>query len=1399
VTAHSSTSFPTLHGLSLAEKRILLAQLLQEKDSQPSGLFPLSYGQQGLWFLHKLDRASPAYNVSYASRIRSALDLRAFRRAIQTLVDRHGSLRTTFEEHEGVLLQRVHDNRAIVLQVVDAASWSEEELRLHLEAEAQRPFDLERGPLLRLHLITRNPDDHVFLVSVHHIVGDFWSLVVLVEEMQALYPAECAGVPAALAPPARTYRDFVRWQSDLLARPEGEDLWAYWMRQLEGAPNVLELPADRPRRTVFSSRGGATPWCAPAELTSRLKALAAEEGVTLYSVLLAAFSILLGRYTGLEDLLVGSPFAGRNRPGFESVVGYFINMLPLRINLSGDPPFRELLRRLGATVLDALQHQDYPFSLMVERLGIERETGRAPLVQVSFTQEKSHRAGEVAAWRFFQVPCGARLRVGELRVEQYYLEQRGSQLDLEMVFEEGDGPVQGFLRYNTDLFEPETAERMAGHYLALLAGAAGDPDSPLSELPWLSAAERRFVLHEWNQTHVEFPRGLCLHQLVEQQARRTPEAIALESDAGSLRYAELETCSNLLAHRLRRLGVGPGAFVALFLERSPEMIVAILATLKAGAAYVPLDTGNPGARLRLILSQTGARVLLSQRRLLEHLPSDEVELVCLDDPLSEEAGGDGLHPPAAGAGSDDLAYVIYTSGSTGNPKGVMIEHRAICNTVMWRHQDLTIYPDDRVLFNLPYTFDPSLGIIFPTLAAGARIVISEPGEERDPHRMVERVLRHGVTVLEAPPFMLRMLLDDPGFEHCRSLRWVCCGGEPMPPDLPARLSQVLGLNVYNLYGPTEAAIDATWWNCRRSERRPTIPIGRPIANAQAYVLDVRLRPVPPGVPGELYIGGAGLARGYLDEPELTADRFISNPLPGTPGQRLYRTGDRCRWLSDGSLEFLGRLDHQVKVHCHRIELGEVETVLAVHPGVQEAAVAALAAGGGEARLVAYVVAKPDQEPPTAWALRHYLKDRLPEYMVPARFVLLRALPRTPGGKLDRRALPAPPNDRPELPRPYVAARTALEQILADLWRDVLRVDKVGVLDNFFELGGNSVQAAVIINRLQQRLEHAIDVIAMFDAPTVAGLAAHLHEVYPDCVWRLLGEDSPGAPHDQRACAGARPALAVRNRRPAAAKLAVSLQTEGAESPWFMVHPPGGIVVCYQALALRLGRQRPFYGIRSLGLHGEEDLPARMEEMAATYVAAVREIQPRGPYQLGGWSVGGLVALEMAQQLLAQGESINILALLDTSPTSTADSPLERDQAGREYGLDISLEELARLGPDDQLPYLWQHALKLGLVEPGVPLQVVQQVLDDLKRLFHHHMELASAYTIRPFPGRITLFRPCDAPVAISTLRDRGWGKFASAVDVHFVPGQHHSMVKEPHVSVLARLLQSCLQRVEACA
>jgi len=706
-----------LDGLSPAEKRRLLGQLLREKAARDL-VFPLSHGQRGLWVLNQMDASGAVCNIHFPARIRAPLEIPALTRSLQSLVDRHPCLRTTFESDEGQLVQRVHETMAVSLTPIDATSWSDEQLRRHLDVEIHRPFNLEQGPLLRTHLFTRAENDHILLTTAHHIALDFWSVIVLLKEIGDLYPAECEG--RAPPPPMKSsdYADFVRWQADLLAGSEGQRLRTFWTHYLDGAGHVLELPTDRPRPHRFTYRAGNVPCSIPADLARSLATLAVERKVTLYTILLSALQVLLGRYSGQDDFLIGTPFSGRSQPGFEKTVGCFINMLPMRADLSENPTFRELLEKLQGHVFEALENQDYPFSRMVDQLPGKGDRSRSPLIQASLTLEQAPRKSEVGQGPFLFPDAKRPIHIAGMPGETYYLEQKTCQLDLEWVFEQTDDAIHGMVRYCADLFDDRTMRRMVQHYLTLLASAVANPQQPISELAWLSETERRAVLRLGNPAPVDFPTDLCLHQLFERQARKTPKATAVRFGNRSMGYEELDVRANRLAHRLCHHDVGPGARVALCFERSPEMVVAILATLKAGGAYVPLDPKNPSARLRLILEDTSPRIVLTGHDLLPKIPRGTWEIIDLN--TADTRAHDGVEnsgPPATGARPDDLAYIVYTSGSTGKPKGVMVEHRAIGNTIHWHHEQFTRGPGDRALLVLPFFFDASISTLFSTLTS----------------------------------------------------------------------------------------------------------------------------------------------------------------------------------------------------------------------------------------------------------------------------------------------------------------------------------------------------------------------------------------------------------------------------------------------------------------------------------------------------------------------------------------------------------------------------------------------------------------------------------------------------------------------------------------------------------
>ncbi len=917
--------------LSPHEKRALLAELLRRKASASQPLQPLSDNQQGIWFLSQLAPESSIYNVSFAGRIRADLDVPAFRRAFQALVDRHPSLRTTFAVHSGKPFQQIHDHQPVHFEETDASSWSADELQTRLVEDTQRPFDLEHGPVMRVGLFTRSAQEHILLLVIHHIVVDFWSLAVILNELGVLYSAETAGRPTALPPLDLQYADFVRWQAEMLSDPVGERLWDYWKQQLAGSLPVLNLPTDRPRPPVQMFRGAHHDFTLNDELAQRLRALAKAEGATLYMVLLAAFELTLYCHSGQEDILVASPMAGRSRAEFEELVGFFANPVVLRANLSGNPTFREFLGQVRQTVLAALDHQDYPTLRLVQRLRPPRDLSRSPLCQTMFVLDKPHRVVEQAEPAFVGGETGLRINLGGLVMESIPLERRAATLDLVMLIIETTGSLSASIRFNADLFDAATIARMAGHFRALLESIIREPAAAIGELEILTSAERRQLLCDFNDTKTEYPNDKCIHQLFDEQVQRTPDNVAVVFEGQQLTYAQLNARANQLAHHLQALGVGPEVPVAICMERCPEMVVGLLGILKAGGAYVPLDPGYPRERLLFMMQDAHAAVLLTRGHMAETVRGHGIQTVCLDSDWEVIAAKSEANPATATT-ANNLAYILYTSGSTGQPKGVMVEHRGLCNTINWIIRTLALSVDDRCLLKTPITFDAAGREFFPTLLTGGTLVIAEPDGHRDSRYLAETIRGERISIFHCVPSVLQLLVDEPAFDDSLALRAVMCGGEALPTQLVARFQRRSKAKLYNVYGPTETIINSTYWLCEGASSRTSSPIGRPIPNARIYILDSALRPVPIGVAGQLHIGGVGLARGYLNRPELTAEKFIPDPFSAEPGARLYKTGDLARYLPDGNIEFLGRGDHQVKIRGFRIELGEIEAALCQHPG-----------------------------------------------------------------------------------------------------------------------------------------------------------------------------------------------------------------------------------------------------------------------------------------------------------------------------------------------------------------------------------------------------------------------------------------------------------------------------------
>lgn len=1064
--------------------------------------FPVSFAQQRLWFLDQLVPDSPLYNVPQAYRLKGTLDQWVFQEAIQEMAQRHETLRTTFDVVDGSQVQKIHPHASVSLELVDLSHLPEDEREIeakHLATEeATRPFDLERGPLMRASLLRLGEEEHLLLLTFHHIVFDGWSSGVLLKELSAIYPALLEGRPSPLEPIEIQYADFSVWQRKWLEGEVLEEQLSYWRDQLEKAPSAIELPTDRPRPPVQSHKGAVHRFTLAPDLTEGLRTLARSGSATLFMVLLAGFGALLSRYSFRKDIVVGVPVAGRSRTEIEGLIGFFVNTLPLRCDLSGDSTFREFTASVREAALGAYAHQDLPFEKLVEELRPYRDLSRHPIFQVTFQ---------------LQIDQGLPSFSG-VKVEPFRGDWNLSKFDLSLhVLDESD-QLQAAFQYSTDLFDASTIEQMSTHLKVLLEAAVVDPELPLSKLPLLTEEECHKILYEWNDTKADFPEDRCVHQLFEEQVVRTPDAVAVVFENEQLTYSELNKKANQLAHHLKELGVGPETLVGICVERSIEMMVGLLGILKAGGAYVPLDPSYPGERLTFMLEDASAPVLLSQEHLLSRLPDHRDHLVlALLDAHRDEIAKRPSQNPDSDITPHNLAYVIYTSGSTGRPKGVMVEHEGIVNLAFWHQRVYGLTNEDRCTQVASLSFDACVWELWAPLLFGASVWIVPDKVRVDAGSVAGWIASNEITLCFLPTPVAEEVMERGNLHGC--LRYLLTGGD----RLTKRPSEETPFVLVNHYGPTENTVVSTAGDVPRDEEDSVPPIGRPISNIRIYILDEAMNPVPVRVVGEIYIGGVGLARGYLNRPELTAERFTQDPFSDDPTSRLYRTGDLARFLPDGNIEFVGRSDHQVKIRGFRVELGEIEAAFLKHPRVRDAVVLAREDHPGNMRLVAYLVAA-EGSAPLRPELRAFLRNKLPDYMVPHAIVELESLPLTPNGKVDRDALPLPEHDNLASTAEYVAPRTETEKILVEIWQELLGIDKIGIHDNLFDLGGHSLLTVRVVMRAKRRgVILAPDLIFQF--PTVAELA---------CASRNLAPDGPKRPQERETREKDFPLLQLLERR-----------------------------------------------------------------------------------------------------------------------------------------------------------------------------------------------------------------------------------------------------------------------------
>ncbi len=1304
---------------------------------------PATESQKEIWLSVQMsNQANLACLLSQSLRLKGQVNLSALQQAFQELVIRHESLRTTFSgDGSRILVAKAID---LPWTVVDLSGLNppeqSQQVVEHTKQAVNESFNLQHGPLFSIKVIKLNEQDYIVIFTVHHIVCDGWSFGIIMSEIAELYSALSQGIEHSLEQ-AEYFSEYAYLEQSKIDNLETAKTEEYWLKKFAKLPPVVDLPADYQRPLVRTFNSACENYTLPANLVEGLRQLGIKNSCSLTTTLLVAFEVFLFKLTGHTELVVGVPTSGQTTTGKYNLVGHCVNFLPLYSSIDPDRKFSEYLKLRNSSILDDYDHQEFTFGSLLQKLSVPRDASRIPLITAVFNIDLDSGTQH----NFDGLNAETALNRGAFSTFEFFLNGASN----------ASGQIDLDCQYNTNLFNSETIQRRLSEFASLLTHIVAQAAQPICQLSLLSSTAAQQLLVEWNQTAVDYPQDKCIHQLFEEQVAINGKAIALVFQQTQLTYAELNQRANHLANYLITLGVKPDDLVGIAIERSIETIVGILGILKAGAAYLPIDLAYPADRVAFMLENADASVLLTKQALVEKLPPNHLQIFCLDTDWPKISAASAVNPQNS-AQPDNLAYVMYTSGSTGLPKGVCVPHRGVVRLV--KSAQYTDFDPKQVFLQLaPISFDAATFEIWGSLLNGAKLVLF-PRDKPSLTELGQIIRQQQITTLWLTAGLFHLMVDE-RITDLQPIQNLIAGGDTLSLPHVQKVLSTLNCRLVNGYGPTENTTFTCCHPISAESLSTSVPIGRPIANTQVYILDSLLQLVPIGVPGELYIGGDGLARGYLKLPALTAEKFIPNPFPGSA--KLYKTGDLARYQPNGDIEFLGRIDNQVKIRGFRLELGEVEAALIQHPSLREVVVIDREDRPGDKRLVAYQVAEQSANPATEQELRAFLRSKLPDYMIPSAFVTVDNLPLTLNGKVDRRALPVPKYQRQEANNKPVAPRDDLEIQLTAIWQRLLNVQNIGIQDNFFELGGHSLIAVRLFAEIEQIWGKNLPLATLFQQQTIQELAGVLRQEEWSAPWSSL----------------------------------VLIQAGAEKPPLFCVHPVGGNILEYYTLANYLGNDQPVYGLQSQGLDGQQQPLCSIEDMATHYIQEIQTVQPHGPYFLTGYSFGGLVAFEMAQQLQAKNEEIGLLALLDSSAPNL---PSLRPSLVQSLGIHIS--NLLQLTFPEQSSYVLDRlAYRFSSKDEedflAKSLYKLEDLTPQLLNVLNCNIQAGENYIAKKYPGKMVLFRCQVQDLEHHLHPEFGWPNLVDGgVEIYPIPGPHFRMLKEPRVQYLAAELKICIQK-----